>query len=238
LKDTVAKDSTDDELKLFLYVCQRAGLDPFTKQVHLIPRWDSKLGREVRSIQIGIDGLRSIAERTDAYAGNDDPIFEGEEKAGGSKNKKGETIPEVDVPSTAKVVVRKIVQGQLVDFTATARWKQYYPGDSMGFMWRKMPHLMLGKCAEALALRKAFPSVMVGLYIPEESPQTPPPDAKSASPEDKIEKAIGMIKVEMDAKRINDYLKKVRVSKTYTDEQKKKISDVCENRLFEIDNPK
>ncbi len=227
VKNTVAKGASDDELKLFLYVCSRAGLDPFTRQVHLVPRWDSKLGTEVRSIQIGMDGLRSIAERTDAYAGNDDPIFEGEKKIG------NKTVPE-----KAKVVVRKIVQGNIVDFTASARWEQYFPGEKMGFMWLKMPHLMLGKCAEALALRKAFPSVMVGLYIPEESPQTALPDAGQKTPEDKLKKAIDLIKVDMDPKNINDYNKKVRASKTYTDAQKKQINDAVEKRLFELDEMK
>ena len=102
IKDTIAKGATDDELKMFLYVCQRTGLDPFTKQIHLVPRWDSKLGREVRMPIVGIDGLRAVAERTGAYAGNDDPVFDDEAK-----------------PTKATVSVYKMVQGVRVPFTPT-----------------------------------------------------------------------------------------------------------------------
>jgi hypothetical protein len=69
------------------------------------------------------------------------------------------------------VTVYKMIAGQRCPFTATARWDQYYPGDSQGFMWRKMPHLMLGKCAEGLALRKAFPAELAGAYVKEEMDQ-------------------------------------------------------------------
>jgi hypothetical protein len=77
------------------------------------------------------------------------------------------------------VTVYKIIGNVRCPFTASARWDQYYPGDEQGFMWRKMPHLMLGKCAEALALRKAFPAELSGLYIKEEMDQA---DAEQAAP--------------------------------------------------------
>jgi len=74
------------------------------------------------------------------------------------------------------VIVRKLVHGQVVDFPATARWAEYVQtkaeyknGSATGVqivsdMWAKMPHTMLGKCAEALALRKAFPAELSGVY--------------------------------------------------------------------------
>jgi len=54
------------------------------------------------------------------------------------------------------------VHDQRCGFTATARWSEYKPDSD--FMWRRMPHTMLGKCAEALALRKGFPQELSGLY--------------------------------------------------------------------------
>ena len=69
------------------------------------------------------------------------------------------------------VTVYRMVSGQRVAFSASARWAEYAPQGSQGFMWQKMPFLMLGKVAEALALRKAFPLDLSGLYTQEEMAQ-------------------------------------------------------------------
>jgi hypothetical protein len=58
--------------------------------------------------------------------------------------------------------VYRFVQGQKCAFSATARYGEYRPDSD--FMWRRMPHVMLGKVVEALALRKAFPQELAGLY--------------------------------------------------------------------------
>lgn len=158
IKRTVAKDATNDELSLFLYTAQSRGLDPLLRQIHAVSRYDKRQSRNIMSIQVGIDGYRLIADRTGSYAGNDDPVFEYDSGPEG--------------PSAAIATVYKIVQGMRCPFVARARWSEYFPGDGAGgFMWKKMPHTMLGKCAEALALRKAFPAEMSGLYIHEEMAQ-------------------------------------------------------------------
>lgn len=155
LKDTVCKGVTDDEFKVFCYAVKRTGLDPFMKQIHAVKRKNNKTGKEEMSIQTGIDGYRLIADRTEIYVGNDDPIFDDEIK-----------------PNKATVTVYKLIQGIRCPFTASARWDEYYPGDGgMGFMWRKMPCVMLGKVAEALALRKAFPADLSGVYTNDEMDQ-------------------------------------------------------------------
>jgi phage recombination protein Bet len=151
IRRTVAAGATNDELDLFFHQARRAGLDPLAKQIYFVKR----KGKGV--IQVGIDGLRLIADRTGLYAGNDDAEFLGTTDGG--------------YPSKARVTVYKMVMGQRCPFTATARWDEYYPGDDQGFQWRKMPHAMLAKCAEALALRKAFPADMSGLYVHEEMEQ-------------------------------------------------------------------
>lgn len=164
IKRTVAKGVTDDELALFLHQAQRAGLDPLAKQIHAVTRWDNKQNRQVMSIQVAIDGYRLIADRTGLYAGSDDYLF----------NEGLTQYQHLQVggpPVTATVTVYKIVAGHRVPFTATAAWDAYFPGPKQGFMWGKMPHLMLGKCAEALALRKAFPAELSGMYVREEMEQ-------------------------------------------------------------------
>ena len=149
IKSQIAKGATDDELKLFLHVADKSGLDPLSRQIYFIKR-SGKM-----TIQTGIDGFRAVADRTGQYVGSSDPVFE----------ENGE------IPSKATVTVNKVVGGVVGNFTATARWEEYYPGKSQGFMWDKMPHTMLGKCAEALALRKAFPAQLSGLYTGDEMDQ-------------------------------------------------------------------
>jgi len=170
---TVAKGASMDELGLFFNVARRAGLDPFTRQIHLVPRQIKQPdGRyaTVRIVQVGIDGFRAIAERTKELAGIDDAVFD--------DGKQYEPGKEPSNPSKATVTVWRMVSGQRVAFTATARWKEYFPGEKLGFMWKKMPYGQLAKCAEALALRKAFPLDLSGLYIHEEMDQAGPIEAE------------------------------------------------------------
>lgn len=147
IKNTVARGATNDELKLFLIAANRTGLDPFTKQIHFVKRGGHG------TIQTGIDGYRAIAERSGSLAGIDDAVYD------------TEIEPH---PHKATVKVYRIVNNIRVEFAASARWDEYVPPQGQDFMWRKMPYFMLGKVAEALALRKAFPNDLTGLYVHEE----------------------------------------------------------------------
>jgi hypothetical protein len=101
--------------------------------------------------------MRIRAAQTGECAGIDDAVFVGEPKT----------------PAfAATVTVWRLVGGQRGAFTATARWSEYKP-ESNDFMWLKMPFTMLGKCAEALALRRGFPVQLAGLYAKEEFDQAP-----------------------------------------------------------------
>jgi phage recombination protein Bet len=156
LKRTIAKGTTDDEFSLFLHVCNRTGLDPFLKQIHCVKRWSAKDQREVMAIQTGIDGYRLTAQRTLEYAGNDDAVFDGDEQGH---------------PLKATVTVWRLVNGARQSFTASARWSEYVQKKKDGGlvdMWARMPYGMLAKCAESLALRKAFPAELSGLNTDEE----------------------------------------------------------------------
>ena len=151
---TVAKSLNDSEFDLYVYDCQRRGIHPLDKLIIPTIRTDKQGNRTYTPITT-VDYLRSRADSTGLYAGNDDPVFDSEEK-----------------PQKATVTVYKMVAGQRVAFTATARWSQYYPSEpNKQFMWNRMPHLMLGKCAEGLAIRKAFPQELAGLYTKEEMDQ-------------------------------------------------------------------
>jgi len=232
LKATIALGATDDELKMFINVCTGMGLSPFLKQVHMVKRWNSKLGREVASIQVGIDGFRSIAENTGAYAGNSDPKM-GEEKE--IEYISGKTKGSMKVPATATVTVYKMVQGTKCDFTATARWDEFYPGDKMGFMWRKMPNVMLGKCAEAQALRKAFPKVLGGVYAPEEMDQAGP-SAKGKPKRTILQIAKSMISKETKVDTLFDFEEKIKKSDKYTAKQKTELSGLIRARASEVES--
>lgn len=84
IKNTVARGATDNELKLFLTVAKRSGLDPFSKQIHFVKRrtWNAATNGyiEVGTIQTGIDGYRAIGEKTGTLAGIDDAVFDSEDK--------------------------------------------------------------------------------------------------------------------------------------------------------------
>lgn len=179
VKALIAKDASDAELKLFAMHCNRTGLDPFSNQIFLIVRGFGE--RRKATFQTSIDGYRIVAERSGKYAGNDDPVFDPEFDTGKS-----------NYPRWAKVTVHKMVEGQRVPFSATARWDEYkqeFKGQ-LGNMWAKMPATMLGKCAEALALRKAFPNDLAGIYTNEEMSQADngnhQPAAPAAKPEPRV----------------------------------------------------
>jgi phage recombination protein Bet len=153
ISTTIAPGCSNDELRLFAYACQRTGLDPFSRQIYAIKRGGKM------TIQAGIDGLRSIAERTGQLDGSE-TYWCGPDGAW------------VDVwldskpPAAAKTILHR--KGCAHPFTATARFADFNAGQGL---WSKMPSVMIAKCSEAQALRRAFPADLSGVYSTDETDQ-------------------------------------------------------------------
>ncbi len=174
-RNTIAKGLSDDEFAIFLYNCQRQGIHPLDGLLVPISRNDKDEGKRLTFVTT-VDLLRSRAAESNEYAGNDDAHF---------------VYGQGEYPETATVTVWRNVEMSRCAFTASARWTEYYPGDKQGFMWRNKPHVMLGKCAEALALRKAFPKQLAGLYLAEELQRESIQGNQSRPPARKQEKPVG-----------------------------------------------
>lgn len=164
----ISDDVTAAELSGFLHLCQRTELDPFSRQIYLIGRKDKKAGRVVFTPQTGIDGYRVVARRATAKSGG---TFGYEDTLWCDKDGRWRDVWLPDAPPAA-VKVTVLRDGQ--KYSAVALYREYvqtgWENKPIG-LWGKMPASQLAKCAEALALRKAFPHDLAGVYTAEEMAQ-------------------------------------------------------------------
>jgi phage recombination protein Bet len=182
LQQMGVENASDGDLLVFLHVSQKTGLDPFARQIYMIGRntkdqrtqqWVTK-----QTIQTGIDGFRLIARRAADRVGEsleyDDTLWADEEG-----NWRDVWLKKLTPPTAAKVTVLR--NGRR--FSAVAVYNEYVQTNRNGdpnTMWGRMPANQLAKCAEALALRKAFPQDLSGIYAEEEMGQADRPAAAPA----------------------------------------------------------
>lgn len=171
--------ANDADLAIFFHQCKRTGLDPFVRQIHMISRnVQDDRGNWVKkwTIQTGIDGYRLVARRAA------DRLHESLEVKDtlwcGPDKEWSDVWIDKEPPAAAKVTV---VRGDK-PFTFVAvfsEYAQYKRDGNLNSMWAKMTSNQLGKCAEAGALRKAYPQDLSGVYIPEEMSDDPEPTTLS-----------------------------------------------------------
>ncbi len=161
IKNTIAKGTTDDELSLFVMTCKRTGLDPFAKQIYAIKRKSKDRDGnwvETMTIQTAIDGYRLVGHRTGELEGIDGPYWCGEDGVW-----REIWLDAKKPPAGAKTIVYRL--GVRVPFVGAISWHEFNQGNAQ---WNSRGAHMLGKCSEALALRKAFPAELSGTHVREE----------------------------------------------------------------------
>ena len=188
IRDTFANGCTDGEFAVLMEIARARRLSPLLRQIHFVQRWDGERHRMVWSAQVSIDGLRAIAERTGLYQGQDEPEFV--ENEDGTIKLCRVRVYRSDWPRPAVGVAYWAEYVQTTRDKATGKTRPTT-------MWARMPHVMLAKVAESIALRKAFPEDMSGLYSTDEMAQAtvvaevpeapadaaPTPTAPSPAPE-------------------------------------------------------
>lgn len=180
IKRTVAADCNSQEFDLFVTVARNAGLDPFRKQISALVFNKNKPDKRRMAIVTTIDGLRVIAARSQRYRPDEDePEYVIDPALKSDTNPLG----------LEKALVRIWIadaqrEGGWKRVTGVAYWDEFAPVsdewaenpdtgrrgptgrkvlDTSG-NWARMPRIMLAKCAEAQALRKAFPEDLSSLY--------------------------------------------------------------------------
>lgn len=155
--DTCCGGAPLSEARALIAIAEARGLNPILQECYFVKRWDSENRREKWAVQAAIDSFRIKAEQTGLYAGQDEPEYE--------YDKEG-------LVTLARVRVwRKDWPRPAV---GVARWDEYVQTTKEGKptrFWQRMPHNQLAKCAEALAMRKAFPAVLAKVYVTEEMGQ-------------------------------------------------------------------
>lgn len=188
LQSSLYPGAAPESIKMVLGYCKAAGLDPMQKPVHIVPMWDGKAKQMRDVVMPGVNLYRTQAARSGECAGVTEPEFGPDvtEDLGGKR---------ITYPQWCRIsVARRLPTGEIVQFTAREFWRENYATagketQAPNAMWTKRPYGQIAKCAEAQALRKAFPEIasqptadeMEGKQLhPDEQPQVHAPEVPAA----------------------------------------------------------
>ena len=212
LRSSLYVGAAEESIKLVLSYCKAAGLDPLQKPVHIVPMYASTGKKDAKGYDIkamrdvimpGIGLYRTQAARSGEYAGVTEPEFGDDvtEDLGGLKT---------TFPKWCRVTVKRLMaNGVIVEFSAKEFWKENYAtkgrdNSAPNAMWSKRPYGQIAKCAEAQALRKAFP----------EFGAQPTAEELEGKPYNVIDQTNGEITTGMSAESLADLIAIANKSKT------------------------
>lgn len=183
---------SDDDYTYVDDFCQHHGLSLWSRHVYALYEWDDAAGSNLARVRLSIDGMRAIAMQTGEHAG-----FKAAEFEMGSHPR---------FPVKASVIAYRRIEGKKVAFDGIAYWDDYRPDAVEDSFWERMPHVMLEKVAEAIALRRAYPMQLANLYTIEETdrmrrrpalrrpgrPSAAPPHARDVEPDELTPMQFGL----------------------------------------------
>ena len=233
-----------ESIKMVLGYCKASGLDPMQKPVHIVPM-SVKTGRkqpngydetEMRDVVMpGIGLYRTQAARSGQYAGMSEPEF-------------GPVVDDKVLgkyPEWCRVTVRRLLGDRVVEFTALEYWIENYATKSRNesapnAMWKRRPFGQIAKCAEAQALRKAFPEIvgaeatadeMEGKDVerdvtPAAAREPAAPQEKPVYPAEKFAENLPKWRTMVENKKATPegVIAKLLTTNSITEEQRKKIN--------------
>jgi phage recombination protein Bet len=249
LKSMTFPDCNDDEvLAVAIDYCRARKLDILKKPVHIVPVWSSKKKRYVETVWPGIYEYRTTASRTGEYAGKDAPVYGDDvtEEFG-----KGDATKSYTYPKSCSVTVYRMISGERCGFTGYVMWKEAAVFNNKtglpNSMWSKRTYSQLAKCAEAEALRAAFPDEIGGLTTAEEmegadinaAMQDVTPQAENATFHNRVKDEAGITDVTPDDDGSEDKEPDTKTiilhNGTITVEDNKLVYDALLHELLEID---
>lgn len=206
LQTSLYVGAKEESVRMVMAYCKAAKLDVMQKPVHIVPMWSAKQGCMNDVVMPGIGLYRTQASRTGEFAGITEPEF-GQmitETIGGQQ---------VTFPEYAKCTVKRVLpSGVIAEFTAIEYWMENYAikggqqkSQAPNAMWSKRPRGQIAKCAEAQALRKAFPELGSAPTAEEMEGKTLYQEEKDITPEQKP-----IVKKPLSDKRIDDAIAAIK----------------------------